>query len=64
MTAVLEGVTPLALVRGEVTVPPTALAPEDWVALIDAAMHGVSWSDVGGMMPVGELLSRRYAGPR
>ncbi|MDO8407642.1 MAG: hypothetical protein Q7S95_00185 [bacterium] len=64
MTAVLDGMTPLAFVRGEVKVKPTELAPKDWIQLIDDAMEGVSWSNIGAMMPIGELLSRRYAGPR
>jgi len=32
MTAVLDGMTPLAFVRGNVaTIPPTSLAPSNWV---------------------------------
>ncbi len=56
MTAVLDGMTPLAFVRGESNITSASLAPEDWVVLIDDALKDVSFGDIGRMKPVGEIL--------
>jgi len=56
MTAVLDGITPLVFVRGEVSVTPTSLAPEDWVELIDDVLKDASFGDIGQMKPIGEIL--------
>lgn len=64
MTAVLDGMTPLAFVRGDVTIPVISLTPEDWVELIDEALFGLPIERIADMMPIGEILSRRYGGLR
>lgn len=57
MTAVLEGVTPLALVRGEATAPLSSLSPEDWARLIDELfLKGAAFGDIGNMLPIRGLL--------
>src|SRR3989344_1813612 len=56
MTAVLDGMTPLAFVRGELGVAPSVLTSEDWVQLIDDAMKDVSFGDIGRMKSIGEIL--------
>ncbi len=56
MTAVLDGMTPLAFVRGESNITSASLAPEDWVVLIDDALKDVSFGDIGRMKPIGEVL--------